>query len=219
LRLRTADTLARLAQADEGRWWELLAVSQVVSPRSELGRPVEDRGPHGPPERGARLWYLPQHTPPVWRANAAERPADDEAALERLAADDFDPLATVLLAEGEPGGPYPGRAGVGLTSRRAGEVVAETFGDEPGWVVFSEMAYPGWRAELDGQPVQPLRAHIALLAVPVPAGSHTVRLGFTAPWVLAGIAVSLTALAAFLLAALWVLWPGTVRRGDWRPLP
>jgi hypothetical protein len=201
LRLRTADTLRRLAERDTGRWWDLLGTSQVVTPRGELPRPAEERRGYG---EAARLWYLPQHTPTVWRANSAERPVDDEAALARLADPAFDPLATVLLTDGDPGGPHSGRAGVGLSTRRPGEVVAETFGDAPGWVVFSEMAYPGWQATVDGQAAPILRADLALMAVPVPAGTHAVRLWFGASWVLAGLALSLLAAAILVAAALWV---------------
>lgn len=200
LRLRSADTLRRLAERDKGRWWDLLGTSQVLTPRGELPRPAEARRAYG---EAARLWYLPQHTPTVWRANTAERPVDDEAALARLADPALDPLATVLLADGEAGGPHSGRAGVGLSSRRPGEVVADTYGDVPGWVVFSEMAYPGWQATVDGRPANILRADIALMAVPVPAGNHALRLWFSAPWVTVGIGVSLLAAAVLLAVTLW----------------
>lgn len=205
LRLQTFDTLRQLAAADEGRWWDLLAVSHVVSHRDTLPRPAElvETVPKTTDEDApvpAHLYRLPQHGPTVWRSTAAEGPVADDAALARLADPDFDPFATVLLAEGEGGGLALGRAGVGLTAYRMGSVEAETFGDGPGWVVFSTAYYPGWRAAVDGAPVEVLRANVGLVAVPVPAGQHALRLWFTAPLVLLGLAISLA--AALALAAL-----------------
>jgi hypothetical protein len=71
----------------------------------------------------------------------------------------------------------------------------------PGQLVLSEVAYPGWQAELDGEPVPLETAHAILRAVPIPAGEHLVVLEFR-PWrVIAGVAASL--LSAVALAALW----------------
>jgi uncharacterized membrane protein YfhO len=47
-----------------------------------------------------------------------------------------------------------------------------------GLLVLGEVYYPGWQASVDGQPAQVLRADIALRAVCLPAGSHTVRFDF-----------------------------------------
>ncbi|MGH7739945.1 MAG: hypothetical protein ACREL1_07340, partial [bacterium] len=48
-------------------------------------------------------------------------------------------------------------------------------------VVFSEVAYPGWEARLDGVPAKILTADHALRAIFIPAGSH--RVDFTyQPW-------------------------------------
>ncbi|MDA1336994.1 MAG: YfhO family protein, partial [Bacteroidetes bacterium] len=47
--------------------------------------------------------------------------------------------------------------------------------DEAGLVVFSEIWYPhGWKAEVDGQEVEPLRANYILRALKIPAGDHEV---------------------------------------------
>jgi uncharacterized membrane protein YfhO len=75
-------------------------------------------------------------------------------------------------------------------------------------VVFAESHYPGWRATVDGVPAPVLRANVALMAVAVPAGEHTVRLWFTAPWVVAGLSLSLfTALSLAALLAWSARYP------------
>ena len=68
--------------------------------------------------------------------------------------------------------------------------------------------YPGWRAFVDGHEAPLLRADCIFRAVPVPAGTHEVRLVFvprTWQW---GLAISL---ATFLALAAWALprrWRG-----------
>jgi hypothetical protein len=72
----------------------------------------------------------------------------------------------------------------------------------PGLVVFSEIAYPGWRAIVDGEPADLETAHGILRAVPIPAGEHQVTLEFR-PWrVTVGILGTLVGVVA--LAVLWI---------------
>ncbi len=48
-----------------------------------------------------------------------------------------------------------------------------------GYLFLSDPFYPGWQAELDGEPVPILRADYAFRAVATPAGSgHTVTMTF-----------------------------------------
>lgn len=196
LRLRTFDDLhGALSRSNERRLWDLLAVSDVLSWRAALDAPAERVAALGEGDAATYLHRLTAATPFVWRAVSAERVDGDAAALERLASPDFDPLATVLLHDGVPGGPAGRQSGVGNVVRRPGEVEAQTYGDGPGWLVFSEMHYPGWQATVDARPAPVLRADVALIAVPVPPGEHTVRLWFTAPWVGVGIAVSALSMA------------------------
>lgn len=76
-----------------------------------------------------------------------------------------------------------------LLRRHPNEVRAAAQG--PGWLVFSELAYPGWQAYLDDQRI-PLRTTAGLFrAVYLPDGVHTVRLIFrpVAVWVGLGLAL------------------------------
>jgi uncharacterized membrane protein YfhO len=47
-----------------------------------------------------------------------------------------------------------------------------------GYLVLSEIYYPGWRATIDGAPEEVLRADWNLRAVPVPAGRHALEFRF-----------------------------------------
>ena len=61
-----------------------------------------------------------------------------------------------------------------------------------GWLLLSDVYYPGWRATVDDTPAPVLRANYVFRAVRVPAGEHTVEMTF-APWTWrVGLALSLT---------------------------
>jgi uncharacterized membrane protein YfhO len=52
-----------------------------------------------------------------------------------------------------------------------------------GLLVVSQPYYPGWRAQLDGQPVPILRVDYLLQGISMPAGVHRVDLSFRlSPW-------------------------------------
>ncbi|MDQ3700792.1 MAG: YfhO family protein, partial [Chloroflexota bacterium] len=94
---------------------------------------------------------------------------------------------------------------------------AEVDAETPGVLAFRTIAFPGWRAYLDGREVQAdlapwdeaLEVSPGFLTVPVPAGPHRVQIAFTPTRLrtLAG-AVSVAALAVL---GWWLVRP---RRGD-----
>lgn len=56
-----------------------------------------------------------------------------------------------------------------------------THSEQAGWVVVSELDFPGWQAELDGTSIPVHRANGMFRAVCVPAGEHDLRFRFQ-PW-------------------------------------
>jgi uncharacterized membrane protein YfhO len=54
------------------------------------------------------------------------------------------------------------------------QVVLRTNAAVPAVLVLADMAAPGWSVEVDGRAAKLLTADLALRAVAVPAGSHTV---------------------------------------------
>ncbi|HEY70154.1 MAG TPA: YfhO family protein [Anaerolineae bacterium] len=72
----------------------------------------------------------------------------------------------------------------------------------PGRLVLSEINYPGWMAEVDGESAEVETAHEVLRSVELPAGEHEVSFHFR-PWTIyLGAGLSLLTLIA--LAVLWV---------------
>jgi len=90
--------------------------------------------------------------------------------------------------------PQPARAVRVL--RDALEADLET--ERAGLAVVLDPWCPGWHATLDGHEVPLVRADYAFMAVPVPAGLHTLRLEYRNTAVHAGAAVSAAALTAWL---------------------
>jgi hypothetical protein len=80
------------------------------------------------------------------------------------------------------------------------EMLLRTSNGEPGFVHVLEAYDPGWIATMDTAPAPVLPANGFAMAVPVPAGSHIVRLRYKTPGRAVGAGLSLLSLA--LLAAL-----------------
>ena len=108
-----------------------------------------------------------------------------DALTQPQALDSGTPQGTVTIARPDPD-----------------EMVATVTTDREAILVFSEVAYPGWRATIDGEAAPVFTADYLFRAVRVPAGNHEVRLIFTPPlwrlgWQIAG--VSTVIFAALLL--------------------
>lgn len=67
--------------------------------------------------------------------------------------------------------------------------------DAPGYLVLSDIYYPGWTARLGQQELPVLPADFSLRAIPLPPGQHQVQLSFVPPGFQIGRVISLTALA------------------------
>lgn len=124
------------------------------------------------PGRRGRAW---------WASRAVVAPDADAAAgwLARVADDpvvaleaipDAEPGATAGVTTDSPGA----AAAIEILHDVPGRFEARVTADQAGWIVFTEVFYPGWRASVDDAPVQVHRAFGIFQAVPVPAGSRVV---------------------------------------------
>ncbi|OLF16888.1 YfhO family protein [Actinophytocola xanthii] len=134
-----------------------------------------------------------------WAGTAVVEPNPDRR-LAALAAGEVPTDAVLLDAPtGESSG-AGARLRVVEDGAKSIEVAVDAAG--AGYLVVADALQNGWRAEVDGQPADLLRADHAVVAVAVPPGRHTVRLTYAAPyggagtWLSAGTAVSLGALLA-----------------------
>ncbi len=148
------------------------------------------------------------------------RPATRADALALLAAGEVDPRWTALV-EGAPPplAPATGNpAETAFISRyEADAMVIEVNATAPGLLVLSEVWAEGWRAAVDGVPVEILLTDGALRGVPVTGGHHTVELTYAPRSLQIGLLLSGAALVAMLasFAAVAVSWTrGRSRRGS-----
>ena len=74
------------------------------------------------------------------------------------------------------------------------------------FAVVSEIEHPGWRATVDGQPVELLPTNVALMGVWLPEGRHRLVLNFQPLHFHAALAVSLSSLCVFAAALALHLW-------------
>jgi hypothetical protein len=83
-----------------------------------------------------------------------------------------------------------------MTRFESQRVVLEAALSSPGVLILSEPIYPSWNVYVNGQPAEALRAFGLLRAVALPAGRWQVEWRFEPLTVYAGMALSLTTLAA-----------------------
>ena len=170
-----------------------------------------DQGPQpvsiAPGPYGAEGVYRYPGLDRAWIAEDVTVMEDDAATLARILSDEFDPVRDAILAA-----PLPGDAGGGGWS--PGSVEWESYAPDeralrirttgPALLVVSENWFPGWVAEVDGEPADVHRVNLTLQAVRIPAaGDHGVTLRFTAPTVRSALWISVGAvLVVVLLLAL-----------------
>jgi hypothetical protein len=129
------------------------------------------------------------------------RAADDATAAALLAAADFVPGASaVIAADGDvPATRADGRCS--LVEDRPERLVLDCTSDAPSYAIVGDAFFPGWRATVDGRPAPIHRANLALRAVPVAAGRHSITLTYHPAHLVSGAVVS--ALACLTLLALF----------------
>ena len=91
---------------------------------------------------------------------------------------EFDPARVALAEQGVLDG-WQGGEGSAQVIANAGQRRYLVQADQPCLLVLGEVFYPWWRATVDDNPVEIARVNHAMLGVPVPAGSHVVRLQLT----------------------------------------
>ncbi|GAB4536867.1 MAG: hypothetical protein Kow0063_22840 [Anaerolineae bacterium] len=156
-----------------------------------------------PVEGVANLYRLPEPLPRAWLVPQARIIADPDVLLAELLDPAFDPAAEVLLEGGPLAGSFAA-SGLGshsptvnhppsapatvsqarplsvpISLREEGNSrTIDLIAPQPGYLVLAYTYYLGWRASVDGQPAQILRANYAFMALTLEAGQHRVVLDY-----------------------------------------
>lgn len=72
-------------------------------------------------------------------------------------------------------------AEVSLTTYESQKIELRTHNAQAGFLVLSEVYYPGWEAQIDGEKVKVYRANYALRGIVVPPGKHKIEFFYDAP--------------------------------------
>ena len=148
------------------------------------------------------VFRVPQPLPRAYVVGGARVAPGPEAALRAVTAADFDLRREVVLDSGvarvAPEG-FVGRSRI--EDSRPDRVRFVTEASHPAFAVLVDGYDSGWRATLDGVPVQVERANVDFRAVAVPAGTHVVELTYRPRSVMLGFA--LAAATAVLGFAWW----------------
>ncbi|MDE2973124.1 MAG: hypothetical protein OXU64_00160 [Gemmatimonadota bacterium] len=150
--------------------------------------------------RGVEAVYAFPGLEKAWVAGTATVLGDD-AALARILSPSFDPAREAILAEPASLVPDPSVTGdVAWELADPDERRLRVTTTGPALLVVSENWFPGWAAEVDGEPAEVRRANLTLQAVEIPsAGEHAVTLRFTAPTVRSALRLSIVASAITVL--------------------
>jgi hypothetical protein len=114
----------------------------------------------------------------------------------------IDPRNEILLEEDVlPDGPRAAFRPADIVEYTANRVCIEVETSRPGYLFLSDVWYPGWSADIDGEPVAVLRANLAFRAVPLPPGRHRVTFRYQPPGLALGSLIALLT-AGVLIAGL-----------------
>jgi len=140
--------------------------------------------------------------------NAVIKPSDE--ILPFMKSDEFDPQRMVVFEE-----QYRSKL---LTQREEGgckgiysileyseeNIRIKVSIDSPGYMVLSEIAYPGWKAEVDGKRVPILSGNYIFRVIPLGEGEHEIDLYFVSWPFYIGLYISLITL----IGSFWLIRPG-----------
>ncbi|MBI2845726.1 MAG: YfhO family protein [Chloroflexi bacterium] len=184
------------------RIWQLLSVKYVraSTPTLEMESEIVHQE-----FRTNGEFFLHRLATPTPRAYVTYEVAvmSDRKALRVLSDPQWDIQSTVILAEESPfpalDSPIAGHM-ANITLYEPEKIVIEADARANGFLILSEIFYPGWRATVDGIGAKIYRANYTLHAIPLTPGKHTVEMVYDPPSVKMGISISLLTLAAFLVA-------------------
>lgn len=181
------------------RYFDMLNVRYVLT-RPGLEVPPEYR--LVAEAEGLRLYENPSAMPRAFLASGAIVATGEAEALRLLSDPNFNPRESVVVAApvAVNGGPEAGSARI--VEEKLNSIRIEVESPSDALLVLSDNYYPGWRAWVDGAPVEVLRANHTMRAVQVPAGRHTVSFVFWPASFIWSSGASLAAAAALMVLAL-----------------
>lgn len=187
--------------------------STVVGRMNESGwKPVGQ-----PSSTGLQLYKAPHSMTPVVCPARSESLGSLDRVIERTAAGDADPAQVALFVDSHDGDlAAEGAASAErcrVTKWAPETVTIETADSLPRWMVYRRAWSKGWKAYLDGEPVEMRLAWGLFPSVRVPPGTHEVQLAYEPDKVWLGLQLGTAAWAAWTGWMVFVVW-GLRRRPE-----
>jgi hypothetical protein len=139
--------------------------------------------------------------------------ADDEQTLSILRAPEFDPARVAILATGDELRADLDPPPVDIVTYAPERIQLRTTLEAPGYLLLTEMGYPGWIAKVNGERRPILRADLGFRAVRLEAGTHDVTFRFRPASVRWGLTLGILSWLAWVLATAII----AIRFGSGRP--
>src|SRR6266545_3614384 len=178
----------------------LLGVRYLIGAQG-VGLPPGLSGSVVASERGYDLYRVVGSEPRVSVVSKWTTVPGGVEALEAIRDDSFDPGRSAVV-EGQPGFSAAGQPGELAGSATYRETVPEDVSitasaTAPSVVVVRNAWDGGWSATVDGRPAPVLRTDYFLQGVPIPSGTHEIRLTYRDPMIGRGLVLS---------ALVWLGW-------------
>ncbi len=122
-----------------------------------------------------RIWEYKKSVPRTFVAYSAAYEKRDQKIIDTLLNSSFDINNALVVEERKAALTGEGSGESSIISYQPSNVTIRTQTKKEGLLFLSDTYYPGWRAYVDGYEQPIYRADFVFRAVPVPAGSHTVR--------------------------------------------
>jgi len=151
---------------------------------------------------GLSLYENTRALPRAYVVTGSRIVRSSEEALATLVDRRFDPSTQVVLETGEPSS-LTGSGRATIFSYEETEVRIRAESSSSGYLVLTDLDYPGWRAEIDGRPVPILRGNYMFRAVRLEPGTHEVVFRYRPSSFLRGGLISLATLIGVLLTLAW----------------
>jgi len=121
--------------------------------------------------------------------------SDDESAWDLVFSGEID-LSNKVVLEGQ--GPIylqdcnPSNGNPRIISEHPNEIVIIVDADSPGWLVLSDVWYPGWSVTVDGESTTIMRANYLFRSIAIPQGAHEIIFSYQPSSFIIGVVITLT---------------------------
>ncbi|MEM7033528.1 MAG: YfhO family protein, partial [Chloroflexota bacterium] len=184
------------------RAWAMLNVKYVITWRDTLYVPSTVLFQEPAPDGMTYLHRIDATHPRAWLVHDVEQ-MPESMMVSRMAKADFDPYELVLLPSNVviDVTPKVGVEQVVIDSMTPTQLIFDVQVSSSGVLVLSEIDYPGWQAQINGQSTPILRANSTLRAIPISSGNHQVVITFQSRSFQVGAIFS-----AFTILGLLIYW-------------